>query len=128
MTRVWILFLVLFLLALVAGAVGCKDGELAPAEPVHSAGRLSMELDTANVQKGVDTYFGYALKYPTDDGKLPSSGKYAPIDFYAGFTMGAESLTFYPGIISKLPQHHDEGVWRIDSRGTISVNMNPDDY
>ena len=128
MTRFGILLTSLLLLALVAGAAGCRDGELAPAEPVHSAGRLSMELDTANVQKGVDTYFGYALKYPTGDGKLPSSGKYALIDFYAGFTMGAESLTFYPDIISKLPQHHDEGVWRIDSRGTVSVDMAPDDY
>ena len=129
MAKLRIMLLSVLLVALAVGAAGCKGGtQLAPAEPIHSAGSVAMEMDINNVQAGVDAYLSLSLKYPTEDGKLPSSGEYALIDFDASFVQGRTTKTFYPDIISKLPQHHDEGVWRISSTGKVSVDIDPDDY
>ncbi|HEY49868.1 MAG TPA: hypothetical protein G4O13_07475 [Dehalococcoidia bacterium] len=129
MAKLRIVLLSVLLVALAFGAAGCKGGtQLAPAEPIHSAGRVALEIDLNSVQAGVDAYLAQSGKFPTESGRLPSSGKYALIDFEASFTQGAKTYTFYPDIISKLPQHHDEGVWRISSAGKVSVDMDPDDY
>ena len=66
--------------------------------------------------------------YPTDNGKLPKAGEYKLIIWDTGFTSNARQLSFHPDFIKKLPRHWNEGIWRIDSVGRISVTMNPGDY
>jgi type II secretory pathway pseudopilin PulG len=88
----------------------------------------AMETDIHTVDTALGQYIlGYG-KPPTSDGNFPSEGDYALIDFNASFNAGGKTWTFYPDFVKKLPKHHDEGVWRIDSNGTVSVNMDPDDY
>ena len=118
----------ILLLALVIGAVGCTSSDSTPSGTVGSAGRIAMEADIKIVQDGVGFYLGMSGEYPTEDGKLPSSDEYALIDFEASFTQGSTMKSFYPDIISELPKHHDEKVWRIDSKGKVSVNMRSSNY
>jgi len=95
----------------------------------------ALDVDLHNVQTYVGSYAsassiatGKAM-WPTSDGQLPLEGQYALIDFYAGFVNeGGKVMSFYPDFISSLPRHWDQGVWRIDSAGKVSVNMNPSDY
>ncbi len=95
----------------------------------------TMSVDLHNVQTGVGSYAtasqldtGKAM-YPTSDGQLPPVGN-TTIDFHASFVNeNGEVVIFYRDFLSnKLPRHWDEGVWQIDNKGTVSVNMNPDNY
>lgn len=74
------------------------------------------------LQNAVGDYMIQSNKAPTVDGKIPLSGEYALIDFYASFTQGLKTFTFYPDFLEKLPRHHDEGVWRIDS-GEVDMSQ-----
>ncbi len=95
----------------------------------------TMAVDVRDVQTGVGSYAtasqlatGKAM-YPTSDAQLPAVGN-TTIDFKASFVNeNGEVEIFYRDFLSnKLPRHWDEGVWQIDNRGTVSVNMNPTDY
>jgi len=67
--------------------------------------------------------------WPTKDGKLPPAGKDAPINFSAGFTDSlGNTVRFYAHFLSDLPRHWGEDVWRIDSRGAVSVDLEPGEY
>lgn len=88
----------------------------------------AMEVEVRNVKSAVDAYMIQSLQAPTADGKLPASGEYALVDFYASFSREGESLSLYPHFISDLPKHHDEGVWLIDSAALVSVALNAEDY
>ncbi len=98
------------------------------------ARETSLKTDLRVVKSAVDTYMIDSLSAPTADGKLPLPGKDAPIDFNASFTVEGQTLSFYPDFLSKLPRHHDEHdehdeeVWRIDSKGRVSVAMDPEEY
>ena len=87
-----------------------------------------LKADLRSVKTAVDAYMIDSLSAPTADGKLPLPGEYALIDFDASFTQGGKTLTFHPDYIEKRPRHHDEGVWRIDSQGSVSVNIAPEEY
>jgi len=96
---------------------------------VFSGGRTAaMETDVHTVDQAVGQYILGAGQPPTADGRFPAEGDYAVIDFNATFTAGSKTWTFCPDILKKLPRHHDEGVWRIDSRGTVSVDVDPKEY
>jgi len=87
-----------------------------------------LKTDLHVVDTAVDTYMIDSLSAPTSDGQLPPSGEYALIDFNASFTREGKTLAFYPDYLEKLPRHHDEEVWRIDSAGRVSVAMEPEEY
>ena len=86
------------------------------------------EADLRIMNTAVDAYMIQSFKVPTADGKLPLKGEYALIDFDASFTQDAETLTFYPHFIKKLPRHWDEEVWRIDSASLVSIDMDLEEY
>ena len=86
------------------------------------------KADLRAMQNAVSDYMIQSNKTPTADGKIPLSGEYALIDFDASFTLGLKTFTFYPDFIEKLPKHHDEGLWRIDSVGSVSVDIDPEEY
>ncbi len=92
------------------------------------ARETGLKTDLHVVDTAVDTYMIDSLSAPTSDGQLPPSGKYALIDFNASFTREGKTLAFYPDYLEKLPRHHDEEVWRIDSAGRVSVAMEPEEY
>jgi len=82
---------------------------------------MKTAVDTFNVQSGGE--------WPTADGRLPEEeGSYTPIDFYASFTKDDDTFIFYPHFLAELPQHHDEGVWRLDYAALVSINIAPEDY
>ena len=92
------------------------------------ARETGLQADLQSMQSALNTYMIDSGRPPTADGSLPPPGESAPIDFDASFTQGGKPLAFYPDYIDKLPKHHDEEVWRIDNRGTVSVDMDPDEY
>ena len=92
------------------------------------ARETGLESDLRVVKNAVDAYILQSSKWPTADGGGPPPGKSALIDFDASFPQAGETLSFYPHFISKLPRHHDEGVWRIDSAALVSVDMDPEEY
>jgi len=92
------------------------------------ARETGLQADLDSVQSALNTYMIDSLSAPTADGELPLPGEYALIDFDASFTQGGKTLAFYPDYIETLPKHHDEGVWRIDSRGVVLVDMDPEEY
>ena len=92
------------------------------------AREAAWETDLRIMKSAVDAYIIQAMKPPTADGKFPPSGEYALIDFDASFTRDAETLTFYPHFVSRLPRHWDEGVWRIDSAALVSIDMDMEEY
>lgn len=93
-----------------------------------------LETDLHVVKNAVSDYVlaaqnGQGQRWPTPDGERPPDGESALIDFDARFsTRGGETLIFYPDFLGKLPKHHDEEVWRIDSAGRVSVDMDPEEY
>ena len=93
------------------------------------AGVEALETDINTMQTAVGAYI---LKsnglYPTNDSKLPEVGEYKLIMWDSNFASGRQRLSFYPDFIKRLPKHWNEGVWRIDSVGRISVDINPEDY
>ncbi len=90
------------------------------------AREAGLQADLRAVQNAVGDYLIQSNKAPTADGKIPLSGEYAPIDFYASFTQGLKTFTFYPDFLERLPRH--EGLWRIDSVGSVSVDIDPEEY
>jgi len=87
----------------------------------------AMSGDIHTVQNAVDDYMLQSLKAPTETGALPLAGQYARIYGNASFEKDGNTTSFLD-FISKPPRHWDEGVWRIDSRGQVSVDMAPDKY
>lgn len=88
---------------------------------------LANHLDA--IQKQVILYmFDSDGLYPTDDGKLPSSGEHKAIFWDASFNKGGQTYSFYPDYVERKPKYWDEGVWLIDSEAKVSVNIDPRDY
>jgi len=93
------------------------------------AREVGLKADLHAMQNAVSDYMIRSNgDWPTVEGKIPLSGEYALIDFDASFTQGGKRFYFYPDFLDKLPRHHDEGVWRIDSSGKVSVSIDPDEY
>jgi type II secretory pathway pseudopilin PulG len=95
-----------------------------------SATKSALEMELKNMQTAADVYHIKSAEgtWPTAGGQLPAEGQYALIDFGATFQLDNKKWSFYPHYITRLPRHWDEGVWRIDSAGLVSVDMAPDDY
>jgi len=94
-----------------------------------SSREASMSTDISTVDTALGQYVLKSQgKVPTASGQLPPDGEYAPIDFNASFTDGGKTYSFYPDCVKRLPRHHDDGVWRIDSKGAVSVDLEPDEY
>ena len=87
-----------------------------------------LETDLRVVKTAVDAFATEGQGWPTASGNLPSSGKYAPIDFDASLERAGKTLTFYPHYIIELPKHWDEGVWLIDSASRVSVDIPREEY
>ncbi|UCC60466.1 MAG: type II secretion system protein [Dehalococcoidia bacterium] len=92
------------------------------------ARETGLEADLRNVKTAVDSYATESMQWPTANGKLPYTGEYAPIDFYASFSRGGKTMSFYPHFLQDLPKHADEGVWLIDSASRLSLDMDPEEY
>jgi len=115
-----IVFLVVAILAvvLVLLATGVFGG----------AHKSAMATDLHTVGIAVDDYYLQSLgKSPTVDGSLPPEGQYSLIDFNASFIDGAKTY-YFKDLLKKLPRHYNEGVWRIDSKMDVSVDMDPKEY
>jgi type II secretory pathway pseudopilin PulG len=87
-----------------------------------------METDLHTVKTAVDAYMLEAFAPPTENKKFPQSGDYALIDFDATFESEAGAKSLYPDFLAALPRHWDAGMWRIDSAGVVSVDLEPDEY
>ncbi len=94
----------------------------------------TMEADIASVREAVGNFYiesglqGRPV-WPTADGKLPPEGEYALINWGASFTTSeGKVVKFYPDFLSRRPRHWEEGVWRIDSSGRVSVNLSREEY
>lgn len=118
----------LFILVLVGGVIWGGCGGATPQEQVASAAKAVLETDLRLVKDAVDAYFAFSGTAPTGDGRVPSAGKYAPIDFDASYAQGGNTMSLYPDFLIKLPRHHDEGIWRINSGMQVSVDIDPDEY
>lgn len=93
------------------------------------AGATALETHLDNVQKAVDLYmFDSNGHYPTEDGKLPERGQSKLIFWSASFNYGGQELVFYPDYLKMRPKYWEQGVWRIDSVGIVSADINPEDY
>ena len=96
---------------------------------VFSGGQAAaMETDIHTVQQAVDQFILASNQPPTADLRFPGEGLYKAIDFNASITVGMKTYTFVPDFVKKLPRHHDEGVWRIDDKGIVSIDLDPGDY
>jgi hypothetical protein len=94
-----------------------------------AAGERLLKTDIGTIEKAVGMYvLNSNGLYPTDDGKLPPEGEYKWLLWDASYTKGGKQISFYPVVLARLPRHWDEGVWRIDSVGRVSVTVNPKDY
>ena len=123
------LFLIsLSILVLVTGMIWGGCGGATPEEQVGSAREAALETDLRLVKDAVDAYFAFSGTVPTEDGRLPPAGKYAPIDFNAGFSLDGNTMSLYPDFLIKLPRHHNEGIWRINSGMKVSVDIDPYEY
>jgi type II secretory pathway pseudopilin PulG len=92
------------------------------------ARETGLKTDLHSMKNAVDAYMTQSFKAPTENGTLPLSGESSLIDFNASFTEGPKTFTFYPDFLDKLPRHHDEGVWYIDSRGSVWADIDPEEY
>lgn len=119
-----VLILALLLSVLISGISCIKTVYL----PTPTTRVTALDVDLHNVQTAVDSYVLQSGEWPISAGSLPPQGQYALIDFHASFDKGGQTVSFYPQLISNLPRHWDEGVWRIDSAGLVSVDITPDRY
>lgn len=94
-----------------------------------------MEGDVRRVQNAVNAYSTASFEatgmynWPTLDGQLPKPGQDAAIDFFASFYGGGGvKQSFYPDFLPGLPRHWNAGVWRLDSKGGVSVNLERGQY
>lgn len=93
------------------------------------AGETALSTHLVNVQKATDLYlFDSNGRYPTVDGKLPEEGQTKLIFWDASFNYRGQALVFYPDYLKMKPKYWDLGVWHIDSKGIVSVDVNPEDY
>ena len=93
------------------------------------AGETSLETHIDKIQTAVNLYFYDSNgRYPTDDGKLPAKGEYKAINWDASFSHSGQRLSFCPNYVERKPKYWNEGVWRIDSAGNVSVNISPEEY
>ncbi len=94
-----------------------------------SSREASLETDVSSVDTALQQYLLKSGDFPTANGGRPAQGEYFLIDFNASFTdeLG-RNKSFYPDCIKKLPRHYNEGVWRIDSTGTVSADIDPEQY
>lgn len=121
-TLMELLFVLLIFLVLVAVVIMQVTG-------VFGGSRAAaLETDLHTIDQAVGQYILGSQAPPTTDGRFPPEGEYALIDFNASFTAAGKTWTFYPDFIKKLPRHADEGVWRIDSKSIVSVDLEPEDY
>ncbi len=93
-----------------------------------SSRTTSMEGDLKEVRAAVTTFVGESSeagtpKWPTENGRLPPAGDYYPIDFSASFTDNTGNTVKLHDFLDEMPQHWTLGVWRIDSKGDVSVDM-----
>ncbi len=96
---------------------------------VFSGGQAAaMDTDIHTVQQAVDQFILGSNQPPTADLRFPGEGQTKPIDFNASVSVGGKTYTFYPDFIKKLPRHHDEGVWLMDDKSIVTVDMDPGDY
>jgi hypothetical protein len=120
------LLVVMFFVAIVGGIIYV----------FYSTGRTtSLEGDIRDVQQAANDYFAASSqaggsRWPTMNGTLPQGDAYALIDFRAGFRDNSgKTLRFYPDFLKALPRHWDlAGVWLIDSRAQVSVDMKGEKY
>ena len=119
------LLVVMFFVAIVGGIIYV----------FYNTGRTtSLEGDIREVQRAANDYFvasseAGAPGWPTKNGTLPQSDAYAPINFRAGFSDNSgETLRFYPDFLKELPSHWNSGVWLIDNRAQVSVDMKGEGY
>ena len=67
-------------------------------------------------------------------GNLPTSGKYAGIEWTTSTNVSGTPKAFYPDYIKKQPRHASEVAtdlttrWRIDSKGIVSMEMDGGRY
>jgi competence protein ComGC len=94
------------------------------------AGETALSTHLDMVQKATDLYmFDSNGRYPTIDGKLPlEEGQTKLLFWSASFNYGGQELSFYPDYLKMKPKYWDHGMWRIDSKGIVSVDVNPKDY
>ena len=118
----------LFVLLLAGGMIWGGCGGATPQEQTGSARAAALETDLRLVKDAVDAFFAFSGKVPTEDGRVPAAGDYAPIDFDASYDQGGIEMSLYPDFLIKLPRHHDEGIWRINSGMQVSVDIKPDEY
>ena len=101
----------------------------------EKAGGQALAQDIKTTQNAVadylfDSYLAtHKGQYPTDDGTLPGSGESKLIFWDASFISDNTPVYFkeYFGK-DRLPRHWDEGVWRIDGLGDVTVDIDPDEY
>ena len=102
----------------------------------YNTGRAtSLEGDIREVQQAANDYFAASSEagkpsWPTMGGTLPQSGEYASISFMASFKDNVgKTVRFYPEILKELPRHWSlAGVWLLDSRAQVSVDMKGEGY
>ena len=99
-----------------------------------SSRSTSMEGDLKEMRAAVTAFVTESSEvgtpvWPTANGKLPAAGGYSLINFVTGFTDNTgKTVRLYPHFLHELPRHWNSGVWRIDSSGNISVDMEPEEY
>jgi len=102
----------------------------------YNTGRAtSLEGDIREVQQAANDYFAASSEagepsWPTMDDTLPPGGEYASINFMASFKDNVgNTVRFYPEFLKELPRHWNlVGVWLIDSRAQVSVDMKGEGY
>ena len=89
----------------------------------------AMDTDLDVVKTAVDAYaVNSGGEWPTVSGKLPTNGHCDPIDFDASFTSNGKAYKFYPHYLAALPKHHEKGVWKLSSKGAVSIDMDASEY
>ncbi len=103
-------------------AVGFTIYQFAWKGPETARETVVTENDIKTMQTAV-TAFALDSRglFPTDDGKLPAGEEYKLIVWYASFTVSGKEVAFYPDFIQRLPKSWDQGIWRINSGGSVSV-------
>ena len=118
----------LFILTLIIGMTACGSGKAKTPGPITPAREVALQTDLRLVKEAVDAFFAFSGLVPTIDRKLPPAGRYSFIDFNASYKEGEKTILLYPDFLLELPEHHDEGVWLIDSLLNVSVDIEPSAY
>jgi hypothetical protein len=127
MKKLAIVFTLLIVLSPVL-VIGCGGGKDRTPGSISKAREAALQTDIRLVQEAVDAYIAFSMMAPTEDGRLPAPGEHAPIDFYASYIDGGNTIILYPDFLLELPRHHDEGIWLIDSGLKVSVDIDTGEY